>query len=182
MDLDLDITHSRPCRALCLCLPREGGTTAAPRSLVASRSYQRHHSRSHGHRLTLHRHPQQAHGKCPPLEGRTHPRGPGAVEGSGPTGHRRDPCRSTGVLGPRASSHEAMMGLAQNGQPSHQGSPARRSAMKPASVPTPAPAPAQDVVVLFQRLTSFMALRDPELMATAAAVVGTDTLIPLVRK
>jgi hypothetical protein len=54
--------------------------------------------------------------------------------------------------------------------------------MKPASVPTPAPAPAQDVVVLFQRLTSFMALRDPELMATAAAVVGTDTLIPLVRK
>ncbi len=55
----------------------------------------------------------------------------------------------------------------------------RRSAMKPASAPAPAPAPAQDVVELLRRLTSFMALRDPELLAAAAAAVGADTLIPL---
>ena len=41
------------------------------------------------------------------------------------------------------------------------------------------PTPAQDVVVLLQRLTNFMALRDPELLAAAAAAVGADTLIPL---
>ena len=71
------------------------------------------------------------------------------------------------------------MELAQDGQPPPQGSPAGRSAMKPASTPAPTPALVQDVVVLLQRLTSFMDLRDPELLATAAATVGADTLMPL---
>jgi len=35
-----------------------------------------------------------------------------------------------------------------------------------------------DVVVLLHRLTSFMALRDPQLLVAAATAVGADTLIP----
>jgi hypothetical protein len=50
--------------------------------------------------------------------------------------------------------------------------------MRPALAPTQ---DAYDAVVLLQRLTSFMALRDPGLVAAAAAAaaVGADELIPL---
>ena len=38
---------------------------------------------------------------------------------------------------------------------------------------------AQEAVTLLQKLTSYMALRDLELMAVAASAVGADALMPL---
>ena len=41
------------------------------------------------------------------------------------------------------------------------------------------PATAADAVALLQNLTSFMALKDPELLAAAPAALGADALAPI---
>ena len=38
---------------------------------------------------------------------------------------------------------------------------------------------AHDAVILLQKLTSFMTLRDPELLAATTSAVGADALMPL---
>jgi hypothetical protein len=48
--------------------------------------------------------------------------------------------------------------------------------------PWPEPPGPQDAVSLLQRLTSFMALRDPELLAAAASAVGAESLLPLLQR
>ena len=71
-----------------------------------------------------------------------------------------------------------MTGVGQDGQPQSEGSHARRRDTQLAFTPAPAPALALNDVVLLQRVMSFMALRDPELLAAAAAAVGADSLMP----
>ena len=72
-----------------------------------------------------------------------------------------------------------MRGLTHDGNLLPKEIPAKRSAMKHAPMLEPAPALVHDAVVLLQRLTSFMALMDPELLAAVAAASGADSLILL---
>ena len=71
-----------------------------------------------------------------------------------------------------------MRGLTHDGNLLPKEIPAKRSAMKHAPMLEPAPALVHDTVVLLQRLTRFMTLRDPELLAAAAASFGADSLMP----
>jgi hypothetical protein len=74
--------------------------------------------------------------------------------------------------------------LGQPGKERRGASPNRPHAGLPAHAVGPPPRPwpnltgAQDAVTVLQKLTSFMALRDPELLAAAASAVGADRLIP----
>ena len=72
-----------------------------------------------------------------------------------------------------------MTGAGQDGQlESHGLQVDGRLDAQPVVPPAPTPAQVMDVVVLLHRLTSFMALRDPQLLVAAATAVGADTLIP----
>jgi hypothetical protein len=71
-----------------------------------------------------------------------------------------------------------MRGLAHDGNLLPMESPTKRSAMKHAPMHEPAPALVHNAIVLLQWLTSFIALKDPELMAAAAASVGADSFMP----
>jgi len=100
---------------------------------------------------------------------------PGARRGSGRGGSRWSPPRpkqvhwGTGTT--RALPHT-------EGEPSRH----RGSWGPPAGDPTSSAHPGHaidgDTVAMLQKLTSFMALRDPDLLAAAAAAVGAESLLP----
>ena len=149
--LDMDLSRNRPCRAICSRHPRVEGESchalisgniagmASPPAMTKWASFDNMSP------------PSTSSWDTPPSGAKTPTKTRGGVRGMSrwSPDKTKQVYRGTGTTRILAQAHlQATRGLSQVGQPPPQESPVRRSALKPALAPTPAPAVAYDAVVL----------------------------------